>query len=89
MKHILFTIITGLMLGQLVHVTFDDKVFKIIDYFWKPTLKRPFQFHVLLINEYGGIEVCGYKKVKDLYANNKPYSEYVHYYKVFNLKYKI
>jgi hypothetical protein len=89
MKHILFMILTGLILGQLVSTTFDTKVYKIIDYVYKPTWRRPFKFYITLLNQYGGIEICGNKVIKDLYFHNKSYSDYECYYRIFNLNTKI
>jgi hypothetical protein len=79
-------LVTGFTLGQLVTVTFDNKVFKIIDYMYKGSLKQPFKFIIILINEYGGIENCGNKVVKDLYSNKRMYSEYERLYRIFNVK---
>ena len=88
MKHLLFTLVTGFCLGQLVTVTFDKKVFKIVDYYYKGTWKKPFNYFVILVNEYGGIETCGNKAVKDLYSTPRPYYEIENYYKVFNVNAK-
>ena len=88
MKHLLFILVTGFCLGQLVTVTFDKKVFKIVDYHYKGTWRQPFKFLLILVNEYGGMEICGNKVVRDLYHTTRPYYEFEKYYKIFNVNSK-
>ena len=85
MKHIIFILLTGLCIGQLVTTTFDSKIFKIIDYQYKGTWKQPFKFIIILINEYGGIETCGNKVIRHLYFYPRMYSEFERLFKVFNI----
>lgn len=87
MKHILFQILTGFTLNEIVSTTFEDKkLFKIVGYF--TTWKQPLNWTVTLLNEYGFIEVCGSKALKDKFRANLLYSDLESYYRIFSLNKK-
>lgn len=87
MKHILFQVLTGFTLNEIVATTFGDKkLFKIVGYY--TSWKNPFNWTVTLINEYGFLEVCGSKALKDKFEAKLPYTDLEEYYRLFSLNKK-
>lgn len=86
MKLILFQLLTNCTIGSIVRVTFDDKLFKVINVWYNPTWKNPFHFNVNLINQFGGFEFCGHKCISsDIFKDKRMYHEIEEIYRKFNL----
>jgi len=85
MKHILFMLLTGLCMGQLVSVSFNNKIFKIVDYKWYGSFRKPFNYHVILINNYGDIEPCTSNMIQNLFSIKRAHWEYEAVIRTFNI----
>lgn len=88
MKIIIFQLLTGFTIGSLVSVTFDDKIFKVVDILGWRINRKGLYINVMLLNQYGGIEICNYTCLKDIFKDKRLYSEIEEVYRKFNLNEK-